>query len=128
MIATTAIVRALVGTWGDNLIDTRDRALLLIGFASALPRSELAALMVGDIEVGTEGVRLHVRRSKTDQDGGGEVVGVLATGTATCPVVALRTWLAMAGITEGRVSRSMTRHDKLWASGISIDLDAPKIQ
>ena len=58
--------------------------------------------MVGDIEVGTKGARLHVCRSMTDQEGGGETVEVLATGTATCPVAALRTWLAMAGIIEGR--------------------------
>lgn len=111
--ATTAIVRALVGTCGNNLMGVRDRALLLVGFASALRRSELVGLDLRDVEFTTEGVRLGVQRSKTDQDGEGATVGVLATETGTCPVRALRTWLGAAEISYGRVFRSLDRHGKL---------------
>ncbi len=47
----------------------RDRALLLLGFAAALRRSELVALDVADVERQPEGILIHIRRSKTDQDG-----------------------------------------------------------
>lgn len=107
--ATTAIVLALVATCDDCFIGRRDRALLLIGFAAALRRSELVGLDVTDIEFSPTGVLLHLRRSKTDQMGQGEVVGVLSTGSPTCPVAALRTWLDTGGISEGRAFRSVTR-------------------
>lgn len=114
--ATTPIVRALVATCNGSLLGTRDRALLLLCFAAALRRSELAALDMSGIEFTIEGVRLHVGRSKTDQEGEGATVGVLATETATCPVAALRTWLEAAEIVEGRVFRSVDRHGRLRAS------------
>ena len=53
----------------------RDRALLLLGFAGALRRSELAALTVGDLAFGADGMRVRLRRSKADQEGAGAVLG-----------------------------------------------------
>ncbi len=112
--ATTPIVKALVSTCGDGaLIDIRDRAVVLLGFASALRRSELVALEVDDVEFGADGARLRIRRSKGDPEGAGETVGVLATGTATCPVAALQMWLRAAGIASGPVFRSLDRHGNL---------------
>jgi len=111
--ATTPIVSALAATCDASLLGARDRALLLIGFAAALRRSELVGLDLEDIEFTTEGVRLQVHQSKTDQEGEGATVGVMSTGTATCPVMALQTWLDAAGISDGRVFRSMDRHGNL---------------
>ena len=79
----------------------RDRALLLVGFAGALRRSELVGLDTGDIAFGAEGLRLVVRKSKTDQQGKGHVKGLrYGEHSTTCPVRALRTWLraGVAGI------------------------------
>src|SRR5438046_2309566 len=45
----------------------RDRALLLLGFAGAFRRSELVALDVADLEETEDGLRVTIRRSKTDQ-------------------------------------------------------------
>jgi integrase len=61
---------------GERLIATRDRALLLIGFAGAFRRSELVALDVEDIEEIPEGLRITIRRSKTDQEGHGDVIAI----------------------------------------------------
>ena len=58
----------VLGAMGDRLKDLRDRALLLIGFAGGLRRSELAAINCIDIERVREGIILTIRRSKTDQD------------------------------------------------------------
>ena len=54
-------------------MDLRDRALILLGFAGALRRSELVALTVADVARHPKGIVLTIRRSKTDQAGEGKV-------------------------------------------------------
>lgn len=74
----------------------RDRALLLIGFAAARRRSELVALKLQDVVEEPDGLRITVRKSKTDQLGAGHVIGVpFGSDKLTCPVRALREWLAV---------------------------------
>lgn len=95
----------------------RDRALLLFGFASAMRRSELVALEVRAVETTQRGLLVTVRRSKADQEGRGHVRAVpFGRSAETCPVRALRAWLEAAGITEGRVFRSVTRHGQVGGS------------
>jgi len=80
---------------GDAL-GARDRAMLLLGFGAALRRSELVALQLGDVEpVPGRGLRLLVRRSKTDQHGRGEEVAIWANPAEPplCPAVTLDAWL-----------------------------------
>jgi hypothetical protein len=99
---------------GDDLKALRDRAVLLFGFAMAARRSELVALDVGDIEERAPGILVRVRRSKTDQEGVGQEVAILSgTEAETCPVRALHSWIQAAGITEGRVFRSVDRHGRV---------------
>lgn len=86
----------------------RDRALFLLGFAGAFRRSELVALDVADIEEVPEGLRVTIRRGKTDQEGHGSVVAIIR-GEVACPVSALQEWLQAAGITEGPVFRAIRR-------------------
>jgi len=76
----------------------RDRALLLIGWAAAVRSSELAALIVSDLRFEPEGLIIEPRRSKTDQEAAGEIVAVpFGAERVTCPVYAMRAWLAVAG-------------------------------
>lgn len=110
---TTPRLRRVLDTCGDRLIDVRDRALLLVGFAGALRRSEIVALDVTDIVVSGEGLRLTIRRSKTDQDGEGHVIAIGRTGSATCPVSAYENWISAAGIDTGKAFRSVDRHGKV---------------
>jgi integrase len=81
----------------------RNRALLLVGWAGAFRRSELASLDVGDVSFTPEGMRIMVRRSKVDQEGAGFEKGILSSRTGSrCPVEALRAWLAfLPPTTEG---------------------------
>jgi site-specific recombinase XerD len=103
--ATSDIVLSMAGTvGGESLRQLRDRAILLIGFASAMRRSELVALNVADLEWTAEGVLIQIRRSKTDQEGMGASVAV-PRGATACPVAALRAWIEASGITEGAVFR-----------------------
>lgn len=67
---------AVLAATGDRIKDLRDRALLLLGFASALRRSELVALDCRDIERVRQGLVIQLRKSKTDQDGVGRKIGV----------------------------------------------------
>jgi integrase len=97
----------------DGLKDIRDRALLLIGFAGALRRSELVGLDVGDIEHVRQGVVLHLRKSKTDQDGRGRKIGIPHGRTRWCPVASLDAWFATSGINEGAVFRPVDRHGRV---------------
>jgi site-specific recombinase XerD len=100
--ATSEIIRDLVRVTGqDGLRALRDRALVLIGFAAALRRSELVALDVQDVTFRPEGVVLRLRRSKTDQEGAGVEVAIPCGQAAlTCPVRALQAWLEAAEIGE----------------------------
>jgi site-specific recombinase XerD len=86
----------------------RDRALLLLGFGRAFRRSELVALDVADLEETDEGLRVTIRRSKTDQEGVGQTIAIVRGG-ACCPVRAVRTWLDATGIAEGPVFRSLRK-------------------
>jgi integrase len=80
----------------------RDRAVLLFGFASGLRRSELVALELGDVRQEDAGLAVHVRRSKTDQEGAGVWVAVhKGRRKATCPVRALAAWLVERGSWPG---------------------------
>lgn len=99
---------------GDKLIGVRDRALLCVGFAGAFRRSELVALRVEDIEWVQEGLKVTVRKSKTDQESFGAVVALpVGRSAATCPVRALEAWCKAAGIVEGPLFRKVDRHSNV---------------
>lgn len=109
------LVEILVGVAKQKpLKAARDKAILLLGWAAALRRSELVALTVEDIVRHDTGCDLHIRRSKTDQRGAGQMVFVpMAKSKERCPVLALQTWLEMAEITSGSLFRQVSRHDYL---------------
>lgn len=95
----------------------RDKAILLLGFASACRRSELVAFRVEDLTPHAHGLELLIRRSKTDVEGEGRTVFVpMAHSDARCPVYAVRAWLDLAGIDEGPLFRQVSRHDQLVGS------------
>ncbi len=110
----TADVRAMVQHLGDSPLDVRDRALLLVTYAGALRRSEVVALDVEDVTLTGEGLLVHLRRSKTDQEGKGHLVGVpYGSDPATCPVRAYLRHLDVNGITTGPVFRVMETGERL---------------
>ena len=109
-----AMVAALTGIKG-----TRDRALLLIGFAGAFRRSELVSLTVADIEQAQQGLILTLQRSKTDQEGRGRKVAIPFARGAVCPVLALQQWIAVSDITEGPIFRGVNRHGQIADAAIS---------
>lgn len=94
---------------GDGLKATRDRALLLLGFAAALRRSELAAIDVSHVAFCKEGLRLTIPRSKTDQAGESVEIAVPhVPNRSLCAVRALKAWLEASGIVVGPIFRSFS--------------------
>ena len=118
--ARTKVINALVAPLGPRPIEVRDRAMLLIGFAGALRRSELVALDVADITEDDDGLRLLLRRSKTDQEGETKTLGLpYGSNPATCPVRAWRAWRQTAGIDDGPAFRAITRHGRIATGRLS---------
>jgi len=107
-------LRAAIATCGERRIDMRDRALVLIGFAGALRRSELVGLDVCDVAFEGDGLVLRLRRSKTNQEGELEEVAVLSgSDPQTCPVRALQVWLANSAINDGPLFRAVDRAGRI---------------
>ncbi|NLV81229.1 MAG: tyrosine-type recombinase/integrase [Rhodococcus sp.] len=106
-------VRTIVGdmrthasTWADRVAERRDTALLLLGLAGALRRSELTALQLADVVPHrADGLYVHIRRSKTDRNAAGRTVTLpYGTDPRTCPVCAYRRWREILDLwdTDGR--------------------------
>ena len=101
-----------------TLIGKRDAAIIAVGFAGALRRSELCNLTVDDVEFLDSGEHhedrmiLTIRRSKTDQQGKGQSVPIL-DGMGIRPIKRLRVWLESSGITEGPLFQTMKRGGNL---------------
>jgi len=83
-------------------IDCRNRAILVLGFASALRRESLAALELSDVEYCDQGLVLKIRREKQDQEGRGRYIGLpFGKRAATCPVRSLAAWMKHRGTEPG---------------------------
>lgn len=94
---------------GRGLHGLRDAAVLSLGFAAALRRSELCCLRTTDLERrGSEGILVHVRRSKTDAQGIGQSVAVLE-GKVVKPIHRVERWLQSAAIRTGFVFQTLLR-------------------
>jgi site-specific recombinase XerD len=117
----TAALRRLVASCDPaTRSGARDRALLLIGFGAALRRSELVALDVDDVQETDEGLRVRVRRSKTDPEARGDEVGVVrGQHPEIDPVRALRGWRSLGALSAGPLFRPVTRQDTVRATRLS---------
>jgi integrase len=92
----------------------RDRALLVIGFATSLRRSDLARLEVADVSFAEQGVIIFVREGKTDQFGRGRILGVWAGERPTTdPVTTMQAWLTRRGMWPGPLFPSVERFDRV---------------
>jgi len=113
-------IRAMVDATDAGLIGSRDRALVLLGFAGAFRRSELVGLNFGDCAFSKDGLTITLRRSKTDQEGTGRKIGIpYGTNPETCPVRVVQVWMEQASISTGPVFRSINRHGQVQPAGLS---------
>jgi site-specific recombinase XerD len=92
----------------------RDRSIILIGFSGGFRRNELVSLDYEDLDFVTEGLKINLRRSKTDQFGEGFKKALpYFDNNQYCPVVSLRKWLEVSKIASGPVFRRFTKGSKL---------------
>lgn len=111
-------IEAMLQATPDTLIGRRDAAIIALGFAGALRRSEICNLNVEDVrfveswDIPEDRLILTVRRSKTDQQGRGARVPIL-DGEGIRPIHRLKAWLAGSGITTGPLFQTMKRGGRL---------------
>ena len=117
----------------ETLSGLRDRAILLLGFAGGFRRSELVALDVDDLGETAQGLRVRIRRSKTDQEGVGREVGIpFGRHVDTCPVKAWRAWQSAACLLKGPCFRPMNsrggvRDRRLTAQSVALIVKAAAV-
>ncbi|MDT0510114.1 site-specific integrase [Novosphingobium sp. MMS21-SN21R] len=99
-ITARELAAMIAAAEGEGTRSVRDRAIMALGLAAALRRSELVALERRDVEMVDKGLKLTLRHSKTDQEGAGQVIAV-PTGKALKPVERLKAWLALRGADAG---------------------------
>ena len=82
----------------------RNKALILVGFAGGFRRSELVAIVTEDIDFVSEGLKIFIKRSKTDQSGEGMTKGIpYFSNSEYCPVISLKNWIEKAKIKNGKI-------------------------
>jgi len=102
---TLPMLRQILASCDQSARGRRDRALLLFGFVGALRRSELVFLNVEDVAIVPGGLRLRIRRGKTDQPGQGAEIGLpRGRHVETCPVRAFNAWQRWPAASPGRCS------------------------
>jgi len=92
----------------------RDRSIILIGFSGGFRRSEIVSLDYDDLDFVPEGLKVNIKRSKTDQFGEGFTKALpYFDSSQYCPVVSLKKWIDISKITTGPVFRRFVKGSKL---------------
>ena len=92
----------------------RDRSIILIGFSGGFRRNEIVSLDYDDLDFVSEGLKINLRKSKTDQFGEGLVKALPYFDSPDyCPVVSLEKWIKISKITSGSLFRRFTKGSKL---------------
>jgi site-specific recombinase XerD len=106
---TSVQVKRLLASCGTDIAGLRDQALLLLGFAGALRRSELVAIDREHLRFTSEGMTVFIPRSKRDQEGEGATIGIpRGLKPLSCPVRAMEEWLRRTRIEWGSVFRRLS--------------------
>ena len=109
-----AIINAIDNQIIEDIKKTRDKTIILTGFSGGFRRTELVSLDYEDIEFVPEGVRIMIRKSKTDQFGEGMIKGLPYFSNQTfCPVVHLKRWIEVSNIKSGPLFRRFSKSFKL---------------
>ena len=110
----------------------RNKALILIGFSGAFRRSELVEITIDDLDFVCEGVKIFVKKSKTDQSGEGMIKAIpYFNNSKFCPVNSLKKWIGYLKSEEPNEKKIFKMSDKNVALIIkrhaeAIGLDASK--
>lgn len=125
-------IQAMLMACPDTVIGQRDAAIIAVGFAGALRRSEICELTVEDVKfiepspgIQPDRMFITIRRSKTDQEGRGQRIAII-DGQTIRPVQRLRAWLTISGIEGGPLFQTMKRGGHLRGNPLHHS-DVPRI-
>jgi site-specific recombinase XerD len=98
----------------EDIKKLRDRSIILIGFSGGFRRNEIVSLDSDDLDFVPEGIKINLRRSKTDQFGEGFTKALpYFDNSQYCPVVSLKKWIEISKITSGAVFRRFSKGSRL---------------
>jgi site-specific recombinase XerD len=98
----------------EELKKHRDRSIILIGFSGGFRRNEIVSLNYEDLDFVHEGLKISLKRSKTDQFGEGLIKGLpYFNNSKYCPVVSIKKWIEMSKIHSGALFRRFAKGSKL---------------
>jgi len=98
------LIKAINQSMEKNLRKIRDKTIVLLGFSGGFRRSELVSIEYEDLEFVTEGVKIFIKRSKTDQSGEGMTKAIpYFDNEEFCPVNALKNWIKISEIKKGKI-------------------------
>jgi len=108
------IINVIDQSKSEKINQLRDRSIILIGFSGGFRRNEIVSLNYDDLEFVSEGLKIILRKSKTDQFGEGSLKGLPYFDNPNyCPVISLQEWLNISKITSGPVFRRFSKGSKL---------------
>jgi len=108
------IINAIDEQNKEEIKKFRDRSLILIGFSGGFRRNEIVSLDYDDLDFVPEGLKINLRRSKTDQFGEGFTKALpYFDNSQYCPVVSLKKWIEISKIKSGPVFRRFSRGSRL---------------
>ncbi|MDB2680203.1 tyrosine-type recombinase/integrase [Candidatus Pelagibacter bacterium] len=98
----------------EEIMRVRDRSIILIGFSGGFRRNEIVSLDYDDLDFVSEGLKINLKRSKTDQIGEGSVKGLpYFDKSQYCPVLSVKKWIEISNIEKGPLFRRFSKGSKL---------------
>jgi site-specific recombinase XerD len=109
-----AIINIIDQGNSEKIKKLRDRSIILVGFSGGFRRNEIVSLDYDDLDFVIEGLKLNVKKSKTDQFGEGSIKALpYFDNPQYCPVVSLKNWLNLSKIVSGPLFRRFSKGSKL---------------
>jgi len=109
-----AIINVIDETKNQEIKKLRDRSIILIGFSGGFRRNEIVSLDYEDLDFVEEGLKINIRRSKTDQFGEGFKKALpYFDSSEYCPVVSLKKWIDVSKIKSGALFRRFNKGSKV---------------
>ena len=109
-----SIINVIDNQKNEEIKKLRDRTIILIGFSGGFRRNEIVSLDYEDLDFVQEGLKINVKRSKTDQFGEGSTKGLpYFDNSKYCPVISISKWIEISKISSGAIFRRFTKGSKL---------------
>ena len=109
-----SIINAIDKQKNEEIKKIRDRSIILIGFSGGFRRNEIVSLDLEDLDFVPEGIKITIKKSKTDQFGEGSLKGIpYFDNSQYCPVLSLKKWIETSNINSGPLFRRFSKGSKL---------------